>query len=308
MIISASRRSDIPAFYSRWWMNRIEAGFVLVTNPFNARQIRRIRLRPDAVDAIVFWTRHAAPLLPHLPTLEALGYHSLFHYTLTGYPSVLEPHVPPPEQALATFAALSAQLGPERVIWRYDPILLCNLLPVTEHQRRFDRLAAALAGQTRQVVISFADLYGKSVRQLDRVPGLHYADLLSRPDQLAELLDHLQRTAARYDMQLTSCAEAIDLSRWHIAHGKCIDAAQLNRLFGLSLAERKDPGQRPACGCAPSVDIGQYDTCPHGCVYCYANHSQAAAARNRARHDPASPMLLGSTEGLDPDWLRPEPL
>ena len=307
MIISASRRSDIPAFYSRWFMNRIEAGFVLVANPFNSRQIRRIRLRPDAVEAIVFWTRHAAPLLPALPRLEALGYRSLFHVTLTGYPSRLEPHLPPLEQALASFLALSRLLGPERVIWRYDPILLCNWLPVAEHQRRFSQLAAALAGHTRQVVISFADLYGKSVRQLDRVPGLQYQDLLAQPEPLAELLSALQRTAAHYDLQLSSCAEAVDLSRWQIAPGRCIDVALLNRLFGLDLPQRKDPGQRAACGCAPSVDIGQYDSCPHGCAYCYANRSQALAARNRARHDPASPLLLGDASQLDPQWLHPEP-
>ena len=238
MIISASRRSDIPAFYSRWFMNRIEAGFVLVANPFNSRQIRRIRLRPDAVEAIVFWTRHAAPLLPALPRLEALGYRSLFHVTLTGYPSRLEPHLPPLEQALASFLALSRLLGPERVIWRYDPILLCNWLPVAEHQRRFSQLAAALAGHTRQVVISFADLYGKSVRQLDRVPGLQYQDLLAQPEPLAELLGALQRSAADYDLQLSSCAEAVDLSRWQIAPGRCIDVALLNRLFGLDLPQR----------------------------------------------------------------------
>lgn len=307
MIISASRRSDIPAFYSRWWMNRLRAGFVLVPNPFNPRQVRRVRLRPDAVDAIVFWTRNAAPLLPYLDEMTAMGYPFLFQYTLTGYPRALETHTPPVEQALATFSALSARLGPERVIWRYDPILLCDLLPVTDHLQRFAALAAALAGKTRQVVISFADLYGKTVRQLDRVPDLHYADILQRPDELAALLAGLQQIATRYDLVLTSCAEATDLAAWGIAHGRCIDAAQLNRLFGLSLATRKDPGQRPACGCACSIDIGQYDSCPHGCLYCYANRSPVLAARHRAAHDPLSPLLYGSLAQLDPALLADEP-
>lgn len=300
MIISASRRSDIPAFYSRWWMNRVRAGFVLVPHPFNTRQVRRIDLRPAAVDAIVFWTRHAAPLLPHLAELDDLGYAYYFQYTLTSYPRALEVHTPAMDQALTSFRALSTRIGPARVIWRYDPILLCNLLTVTDHLQQFARIAAALAGYTRQVVISFADLYGKAVRQLDKVPGLAYVDILTCPDQLATLLDGICQIAARYDLAVSSCAEALDLDAWGIRHGRCIDADLLASACGRRVSAAKDPGQRPACGCARSVDIGQYDTCPHGCTYCYANRSQALAARHLAAHDPESPLLYGPPATLDP--------
>ena len=159
MIISASRRTDIPAFHAAWFLQAVREGSCRVANPFNPAQVSEISLRPEAVDALVFWTRNAAPLLPHLAELDARGYRYYFLYTLTGYPRVLEPGVPPREEALATMRRLAECLGPDRLIWRYDPIILTTITPPAYHAENFARLAATLRGATSRVKISFFDEY-----------------------------------------------------------------------------------------------------------------------------------------------------
>ncbi|MEL3919744.1 DUF1848 domain-containing protein [Aeromonas enteropelogenes] len=316
MIISASRRTDIPAFYTPWWMNRIRAGFLLTRNPFNAHQISRVSLHPEEVDAIVFWTRQPAPLMGHLDELDALGHRYYFQYTLTGYPRALESRVPRPHHAIHTFCALSDRVGANRVIWRYDPILLCNLVSLIEHKRLFYKIAALLAGKTHRVVISVVDLYKKTEKNLNAVEGLIVHDLLGTEwgqapehhEALDELAAFMAQTAARFDMTIETCAEAVDLAHLGIPHGKCIDDQLIQALFGRRVDGRKDPGQREACGCVKSIDIGAYNTCLHGCTYCYATYSQSAVIKNRQRHDPQSPFLIGGTEGVDTRLLVAEPL
>jgi len=291
MIVSASRRTDIPAFYAEWFMNRVRAGFVLVRNPFNARQVRRVELTPAAVSAIVFWTRNAGPLLPHLPELESRGLPCVFQYTITGYPRELEPAAPPTHAALAALAALSARIGPQRVLWRYDPLLLCDLVDEGAHLRSFGELAAALAGKTAQVTISFVEMYRKSVRNLARAPGLGVVD--RDPVRLRALAARLAEIAKANGIAMRSCACGEDLSAVGIAPGACVDGELLAQLFGAAAPVGRDKGQRPSCRCAKSADIGQYDTCVHGCAYCYATSDALRAAANRAAHDPQSPLLTG---------------
>jgi hypothetical protein len=293
MIISASRRTDIPAFYSNWFMNRIRAGFVLVRNPFNALQLRHVSLAVADVDAIVFWTRNARKLIPHLPELDRRGYRYYFQYTITGYPSALEKSVPGLDQALRTFAELSEQVGPERVLWRYDPILLSSLSGIDEHRRRFATIAAALAGKTSRVTISVAEFYQKTRKNLGRVEGLTCTDLAQDPSQLQALVANLAGMAAQHGMDMHTCASGIDLTNAGATSGKCIDEHRLKTVFGVDYPLLKDKGQRPACGCVQSVDIGEYNTCLHGCAYCYATYNCRVAADNRARHDPESPLLVG---------------
>lgn len=291
MIISASRRTDIPAFYAEWFVNRLKAGYVEVRNPFNRHQLRRVSLARENVDAIVFWTRNAANLMPHLPLLDAMGHAYYFQVTITGYPRALESSVPKPAAAMETFRALGDRLGPERVIWRYDPILLSNLLDVAGHKRQFESIAAGLAGNTRQVVISFADFYRKTERNLKAVDGLAWQDIAAIPEAMADLAAFMASVAAGNGMEIQTCAEAHDLSRFGVAPGKCIDDALLRSAFGIDVTARKDKGQRTECGCVQSVDIGAYNTCLHGCAYCYATYNGVLAARNRAGHDPMSPCL-----------------
>lgn len=296
-IISASRRTDIPAFYHRWFLNRLREGFVLTRNPFNANQVRRVSLERQDVDAIVFWTRNASKLIPSLNQLS--GYHYYFQYTITGYPKPLETHLPNTYQSIETFNHLSDIIGPDRVIWRYDPILLSNLTPLSEHKRKFAKIAALLAGKTRKVVISFADLYSKTERGLSGVRDLVYRDILEDEAQLNELCTFMAGVCQQYDFELETCAEGVDLARLGINSGKCIDDALLKRLFNLELSKQKDPNQRSECGCIKSIDIGSYNTCLHGCTYCYATYSQSSVKRNQLKHDPNSPFLLGGTEGID---------
>lgn len=305
MIISASRRTDIPAFYAEWFMNRLEAGFVLTRNPFNARQIRRVELRPERVEAIVFWTRNPTRLLPYLDRIDALGHRYYFQFTLTGYPRALERATPALPRAIRAFRTLAERLGPERVIWRYDPILLSNLTPLAEHLRLFGFLAKALEGHTRRVVISFADLYPRVAANLRKVSGLVCEDITQQPEQLHALAARLAALARDHGMRVQTCAEALDLGAHGIVQGKCIDEALLGELFELQLSPAKDPGQRRECRCIRSLDIGAYDSCPQGCVYCYASTRQQATLAHYRRHDPRSPFLVGDATGAPPELLLP---
>lgn len=305
MIISASRRTDIPAFYSEWFMNRIRAGFLLTRNPFNYNQISRVSLLPEDVDAIVFWTRNPTKLLPHIDELIQCGYRFYFQFTITGYPRTLDTKTLSPHKALEVFKQLADKLGKDKVIWRYDPILLSNLLPIEEHIRLFSKLARELEGHTQRVVISFADLYQKTEKNLKAVDSLNYSDITQNQSQCLLLAEKLATIASQHGLSIFSCAEDIDLLQKGIQHGKCIDEALINTLFGLQLAGMKDPGQREACGCVKSIDIGVYNTCLHGCKYCYATFNSAQANNNFKKHDPQSPFLVGNADNVDPHLLQP---
>lgn len=292
MIISASRRTDIPAFYSPWLRNRLREGEVLVRNPYNRRQVSRIRLDPSVVECLVLWTKNPAPLLAHLPLIEELGYPLVVHYTITGADHRLEPGLPDLDERIATFRALARRLGPERVLWRFDPILLTRSQGADNVLARFSLLVRHLQGYTRQCSISFVSLYDKCRRNLAGV------DLQSADDGEKQTLAlRLDAMARSHGIRLLACCDALLTKTCGIEQGHCIDAVQIGALIGSTLLVKKDPGQRPGCGCCVSVDIGAYDSCPHGCRYCYANTSTRAVARNIAAHDPESPLLIGHLSG-----------
>lgn len=305
MIISASRRTDIPAFYSKWFMNRVRSGFLLARNPYNANQVRRVSLTPENVDAIVFWTRNPEKIMKNLNELDQLGFRYYFQYTITGYPRTIEAAVPKPYVAIRTFCELSELIGRRKVIWRYDPILLSNQVDLNEHKRLFSKIASLLAGKTDQVVISFADIYSKTRRNLEKVPGLIYSDLASDAEKLLELSHFMHETASAFDMKINSCAEHVDTSSAGIANGKCIDDRLIKDLFGIQLDSKKDQGQREACGCIKSIDIGMYNTCLHECSYCYATFNKDVVVKNKRMHDINSPFLIGGAEGIDQELLIP---
>ncbi|MEA4884424.1 MAG: DUF1848 domain-containing protein [Clostridia bacterium] len=294
MIISASRRTDIPAFYSEWFMNRVRDGYCLVANPFNAKQVSRISLCPDRVDAIVFWSKNPAPLIPRLTELDSMGFRYYFQYTICDYPVELEPDVPPLADRTATALELAKRVGPRRVIWRYDPIIISDHTDVEHHKRAFARIASALHGATTRVVVSLVDYYGKvdrNLRPLER-SGWHFQKYSGAEPESRDLLRWIQEEAHRHGFETQSCAEAVNMSDLGIPHGKCIDDELLNELWGIPLS-RKDPGQRGECLCAASKDIGANNTCLHGCRYCYATMSLAVAQEQNREHDPASPSLVG---------------
>lgn len=301
-IISASRRTDIPAFYSEWFMNRIRAGVVAVPNPMNRKQVSWISLGPSDVDAIVFWTRDARPLLPYLDELQGRGFRFYFQYTLTDYPPELEPRSRTWQETVKTMHQLANRLDRRQVIWRYDPVIFTPALDEAYHLATLDRLAEALEGTSERLVISFVDLYRKTRRNLQRAANISpdpSSDAVAQgaPTHmtLQEFASQVAEIGQSHGFQVQSCAEAVDLSASGVAPGRCIDSALLEELFARPFDPTKDKHQREACGCVTSRDIGMYDSCPHGCVYCYANSSSTQAMKNRRRlHDPTSPCLLGS--------------
>jgi DNA repair photolyase len=324
MIISASRRTDIPAFFAEWFVNRIRVGYVYTRNPINPHQISKISLSPDAVDCIVFWTKNHANLLPYLK--ELAGYNFYFQFTITPYGQELEPGLPPKPFLLELFKELSHKLGHNRVIWRYDPIIISETMPVAFHVDAFSAMAASLQGYTKRCVISFIDMYKKCERNLRDAELLPISEEIMR-----EIATAFAKIAARNKIELVTCAEEIDLSAYGIAHGKCIDdhgyeiqsklrgiipyAARdcstnqshsaahtelefhnklITEISGRSLKIGKDKTQRPLCQCVTSIDIGAYNTCLHGCLYCYANSDIKTIKKNIAMHDPLSPLLNGT--------------
>lgn len=288
MIISASRRTDIPAYYSDWFFRRLREGYALVRNPMNFHQVSRIDLSPEAVDCIVFWTKDPGPMLGRLG--ELAGYHYYFQFTLNPYGRDVEENVPPKDGRIVdTFRRLSASIGPEKVVWRYDPILFSRNYTPAYHAENFEKLAERLKGYTEKCTISFLDLY-PSIKNDMASLGVREADRARQRDTAREL----SRIASRCGMRMDTCCEEIDLSGLGIGHARCIDGGLIARITGKPVRAAKDRNQRPACGCVPSADIGSYDTCLHGCKYCYACRSRAALQKNRLRYDAASPLLCGS--------------
>lgn len=295
LIISASRRTDIPAFYGEWFMNRIRAGFCLVPNPYCPTKVSMVSLAKDDVDAIVFWSRDPRSMMPHLHELDNMGYGYLFQYTINGYPRLLEPKMPDLGSAIATFVELASVIGPSRTLWRYDPIILSNITPPEYHIKMFSEIAAALEGSTTRVTVSLLDLYRKTKRRLEELEeiSLWETEVPGAPGQLKSdvlgLFAKIAAIARSHGMVITSCAEPYDLSACGIGHGACIDADTIRAALGVEVSRRKDPGQRGECGCVVSRDIGVYDTCMRGCVYCYATDGTGT----EKAHDPHAPALNG---------------
>jgi hypothetical protein len=303
MIISASRRTDIPAFYSEWFMNRLRKGYCLVPNPFNPRHVARISLVPESVDAIVFWSKNPGPMLRFLPEVENMGYRFYFLFTVNDYPKALEPNLPPLAERISTFIQLSEKIGPRRVIWRYDPIILSNITDASYHRTAFERLCQRLGGHTHRAITSIITLYRKTLRNLAPLERQGYTfdkDPRSNPETEA-LLSHVATCTAEHGMEIFACAETRDYAYLGIRPSSCIDAALIRELWGIPVSSKKDPGQREHCGCAVSRDIGMTDTCPHGCPYCYSNMNPKIALARYKAHDPGSTALTGSPEPSEKD-------
>lgn len=298
MIISASRRTDIPAYYSEWLFNRIKEGFVYVRNPMNPRQISRIEFNQDVVDCIVFWTKNPGPMLERLSELQNYAYY--FQFTLTGYGRDVETDLPhKKEKLIPVFRRLSEQAGSRRVIWRYDPILFTNRYTPEYHLFAFGQIAEALKGCTGKCIISFLDSYAKNRKALAAM-GVYVPE----ERELKAFVRQLGRIAGENGMTAESCAETMDLRQCGIEHSCCIDKKLIEEITGFKMDVRKDRNQRAECGCCESVDIGVYNTCRNGCRYCYANHSRESVMKNSDKYDPLSPLLCGEVREGDTVTLR----
>jgi hypothetical protein len=275
MIISVSRRSDIPRFHFDWFLERLKEGFVDVANPFNRNQLRRVSLLPDSAEVIVFWTRDPSALLIHGKTLENLGYRWYVMVTLTGYPPLLEANPPDKTLVLRTLHELSGRFGPERVLWRYDPVFLSSLTTGAFHLSNFKALSQALKGAVTKVIISGYDEYPRARRRMERLEAGGRLRVEALRDEegrflgpARELLGELAALAKAAGMSMQSCAEEEDLTPLGITRGACIDRDFIRERWGIEAPGKAN--QRRHCCCAPSVDIGSYGPCPALCAYCYA--------------------------------------
>ena len=285
MIVSASYKTDIPAFYGPWFERRLAAGHVEVKNPWNGTRFQ-VALDREAAEGFVFWTRNVGPFLGTLERLRSEDRPFVVQMTVTGYPRVLERSVIDSDAATAQIRDLSRRFGPRSVVWRYDPVLITDATPADGHRRTVARLADALAGAVDEVVFSFATMYRKTRANLDRA-AVAWRD----PDDAEKrsLLTDLAAIARDRGLKATLCAQP-DLLAPELEPAACIDAARLADVAGRTVAARVK-GNRPGCACAESRDIGAYDTCPHGCVYCYAVSRPATAKAAYAAHDPTADNL-----------------
>lgn len=304
MIISASYRTDIPAFYGDWFMQRLDAGYCMVVNPYGG-QLYRVGLRRDEVDGFVFWTKNLGPFTEHLGEIRRRGYPFIVQYTINGYPRALEFSVVDAARSVQHMQRLAETFGPRAAVWRYDTILSTSLTPPDFHRENFARLAESLAGATDEVVISFAQIYRKTQRNMQwaaRQSGFRWND---PPDEEKRALAaDLVGIAQAHGMRLAICSQ-----RAYVVPGaveaRCIDAPRLADVAGRPI-KAQIKGNRPECACHLSRDIGAYDTCPHGCVYCYAVQHRRLAQQRYQAHNPASDILFEPEETKQRSMLAPE--
>lgn len=305
LIISASYKTDIPTFYGDWFMNRIRAGYCKMRNTWNWKQVSRISLKLEDVDGIVFWTKNIGPFLPRLPAIHSLGYRFIVQHTINNYPRALEHSVVDSDRSVQYLREVSERYGPRTCVWRYDTIVISTLTPIEFHRENFARLCAKLEGVTDEVVVSFVHLYKKTLRNMNRASeefGFSWHD--PEADVKRNLLLELVPIANAHGMKLTVCSQP-DLVVAGTSEARCIDANRLEEISGRTLrAELR--GSRKECGCFASRDIGDYDSCPHGCVYCYAVQNRNLAQRRFNEHDPDSESLY-PVEEAHPDEPHPDP-
>lgn len=293
MILSVSRRTDIPNYYSEWFFQRIKEGFVYVRNPRNVHQVSKVDITPEVVDCIVFWTKNPEPMMNRLE--ELASYHYYFQFTLTGYGKEIECNVPDKkEKMIPVFQELAKKIGRKKVIWRYDPIIFTKKYTPEYHLKAFEQIATALHGYTEKCVISFVDVYAKNKKKLKM---LDYYEVDN--NTLLEFAKKIATIAKDNGMKIGSCAESIDLKECGMEYNCCIDKTLIEDIIGCRLDVEKDRNQRQECGCMESVEIGTYDTCKNGCTYCYANDCVERVIKNCSSYDPKSPLLCGVIDEND---------
>ncbi len=298
MILSVSRRTDIPNYYFEWFCNRVREGYLYVRNPMNERQISYIDLSPEVVDCIVFWTKNPEAMMGRLSAIEKYPYY--IQFTLTGYGRDVEPGLPDKQTVLLErFRKLSCMIGKKRVIWRYDPILFNPIYTPDYHRKAFAAIAGKLEGYTERVVISFVDSYAKIRKNMASLKAGYLPE-----GELRKFAMQLAAMGREHGMIVESCAEAIDLQEEGIRHGSCIDSRLIEEIIGGRILAGKDKNQRKECGCVESIEVGTYNTCKNGCRYCYANLSESAVRSYTDKYDPYAPLLCGEIRADDKVTMR----
>lgn len=304
MIINTGMRTDIPAFYSDWFVNRLKAGFVLVRSPYNPRSVTRYRLSPDVVDLIGFCTKNPAPMLPHMDMLQPYGQY--WFVTITPYGREIEPCVPRKQDVLDSFRQLSDIVGTDSIGWRYDPVFISDQYPVDRHIKAFEYMAKALSGYTRTAVISFIDLYQKTKRNFPEARPVTAEQRLLLGKAFTDI-------GNQYGMTIKPCGEGDELSSFGADCSGCMTVAVYEQALHQRLRVPKTVPARKECACYLGGDIGAYNTCGHLCRYCYANYDNGIVQRNMLTHDPESPLLVGHLTSEDQvhdakqeSWIDPQ--
>lgn len=288
MIIQTGMRKDIPAFYSKWFLNRIKEGYVLVRNPYNERQVTRYRLAPDVVDLIAFCTKNPTPMLPYMNVLKPYGQY--WFVTITPYGRDIEPNVPDKEKVMDDLKKLSDIVGVDSMGWRYDPILVDDKHSVEWHITEFEKMVENLCGYTKSCVISFIDIYKKVER------NFRGAREVSKKDRIT-LGKEFIKIAGKFGMTIRPCAEGDELTLYGADCSGCMTVNTFETALHvhLDVPKRKTNQRNGQCACLLGVDIGAYDTCGHLCKYCYANSNTELVKENMKKHNPMSPFLLGES-------------
>lgn len=301
MILQTGMRTDIPAFYSDWFINRIREGFVLVRNPYNQSAVTKYRINPDVVDLIAFCTKNPAPMLEHMDILKSYGQY--WFVTITPYGREIEPNVPDKKQVMDDFKILSKTVGIDSVGWRYDPIFISDKYSLDFHIDVFEKMAKELSEYTNTCIISFIDLYEKVLRNFPQVRMVSREERLKIGKTFAEI-------GMKYGITIKACAEGEELENCGIDCNGCLTKATYETALDARLNMPKIKGQRNECACFFGNDIGAYDTCRHFCRYCYANSDRKAVLNNLKLHNPESPFLIGGhrigdkiTEAKQESWI-----
>ena len=306
MIIQTGMRTDIPAFYSNWLINRIKEGYVLVRNPYNPIQVTKYSLSPEIVDLIVFCTKDPSPMFSYMDHLKPYGQY--WFVTITPYGKEIEPNVPNKRKVMEDFKRLSDFVGVDSVSWRYDPIFIDPEHSVRWHIDRFGEMAETLCGYTKTCVISFIDIYKKVARNFPECKEVSFPDRLTIGKEFIQI-------AGQYGMTVKPCAEGNDLEIYGADCSGCMTVKTFETALHASLnVPKRGKNQRNGeCACLLGTDIGAYDTCGHLCRYCYANTNPELVKRNMGRHDPKSPFLIGEStpedkihEADQKSWIDPQ--
>jgi hypothetical protein len=291
MIINTGMRTDIPAYFSQWFYNRIKEGYVLTRNPYYPQQVTRYRLDPDVVDCLCFCTKNPEPMLDRLE--EIAQFRQFWFVTMTPYGREMEPQVPDKQQVMDSFIRLSEKVGVNAVGWRYDPIFLTEKYDLDFHLASFEKMAAYLSGHVDQCVISFLDLYAKTKRNFPQAREV-------AADDRRFLAREFVKIGNRYRIRIRTCCEGTELAAYGVDVSGCMTKPVLERAAGISFTiPSGKKSAREACDCLLGNDIGMYNTCSHGCVYCYANYDRETVRRNVRLHDPKSPLLIGNLHKED---------
>ena len=284
MILHTGMRTDIPAFYTDWFVNRLKEGYVLVRNPYNPVQVTKYNISPNVVDVMVFCTKNPAPFLPYIDLLKEYGQY--WFVTITPYSKEIEPNVPNIEMAMESFKKLSEKVGLASIGWRYDPIFVSDKYSIEKHIEAFEKMAGVLSGYTNTCVISFIDLYQKVLRNFPEVRKV-------KRDEQIEIAKEFVRIGREYDIAIKSCAEGTELEKFGVDCTGCMTKEVFEKAIDCSLEVPKVKGARTECECLLGCDIGAYNTCGHLCRYCYANYDAKTVMNNMKNHNPKSPFLLG---------------